>query len=234
MLAAKRSSLLTILDVVSKEITQALPKIGEPVQCSTGCAGCCYQVVVASLAEAEYVVESLCPNGTPEELLELKQQLVPLVARIDRPGITREGWFRRTIPCPALRNIDNTGEVWAGTCAAYANRPVACRTYFAVSAPTLCSPASPDTTVRSPDFRAVDTWAFLRLVDRVDGEVPKIAPLQVTMLHCVLLKLGEPGFTEQVWSTWLTRMNGWAVAGAGSTDSAPPKKPAASRRARAK
>lgn len=82
-------------------------------QCGKGCDSCCRQLAdVPQLTSAEW---NLLRDGLtalpPERLMEIRRKMVALTGQSARP-----------IVCPLL-------DLSTGACPAYAQRPVACRTY---------------------------------------------------------------------------------------------------------
>lgn len=125
---------------------QAAADAGNAVSCRAKCTACCYQAVPVSEAELYYIAELV--NEMPEpRRTEIRGRFESAYGHFRASGwfdALRSGkgrswsgaeelvldYFREGVPCPFLED---------SMCSIYANRPIACREYLAVSDPVNCS-----------------------------------------------------------------------------------------------
>ncbi len=135
--------------------------------CARGCNACCRQIVVAEYAEAEYIV-ARNPEAIRRALPKLREHAAILRAApselADSDHGAREYW-RLNLPCALL---DERGE-----CSVYADRPIACRTWFVADDPARCASEEPQ-SVRVLDYgtRHAGPDALLRLVAGARRPIP--------------------------------------------------------------
>ena len=146
---------------------QAAADAGNAVSCRAKCTACCHQAVPVSEAELYYIAELV--NEMPEpRRTEVRSRFESAYRHFQTSGwfeALRSGkgrswagaeelvldYFREGVPCPFLED---------SMCSIYANRPIACREYLAVSDPANCSnptaegvklvdlPIKPSTTIK--------------------------------------------------------------------------------------
>jgi Fe-S-cluster containining protein len=112
-----------VLSSVDEIVTKVSKLHGRKIRCRVGCAMCCVQDVGVTLAEAEYVasfVERL-PKAERDSLVS-KVHEAAAERMLFTDNIARA---KARMPCPFLTE--------GQTCAVYAARPVACRTYHSLS-----------------------------------------------------------------------------------------------------
>ncbi len=110
---------------------------GRPVSCrGAGCFGCCKEPTYVEKREAAWVLWQL----TATQRDELKARVTTWWREFQAAGFHRKSGDEETHPwmfryrsrnlyCPLLA---------AGECSVYAQRPIACRTHFAVGDPIRC------------------------------------------------------------------------------------------------
>lgn len=124
----------------------ATQPLAAQVTCSEGCAhaptGCCALIVLVERTEAEFIVAR-----NPEAVGAARERLQAAARKLEGVGFDAraigemmhskdaEARYAATyhalrLPCPFL--VDRR-------CSIYRDRPVACRTHFALSPPALCS-----------------------------------------------------------------------------------------------
>jgi Fe-S-cluster containining protein len=125
---------------------QAAAENGNAVSCRQRCTACCHQAVPVSEAELYYIAELVDEMPEPRRS-EIRNRFSESVNHFRSSGwfdSLRSGkgrswagaeelvleYFREGIPCPFLED---------SMCSIYANRPIACREYLAVSDPKNCS-----------------------------------------------------------------------------------------------
>ena len=101
-----------------------------PHACASGCAYCCHLTVEASAPEVFLLAEHLRATCSPARLTELKERVRLTAAKVQ--GLSPEERVRAAVPCALLEN---------GRCAAYAARPLGCRSWNSRDA-SACAPAS--------------------------------------------------------------------------------------------
>ena len=89
-----------------------------PHACASGCAYCCHLTVEASAPEVFLLAEHLRATCSPARLTELKERVRLTAAKVQ--GLSPEERVRAAVPCALLEN---------GRCAAYAARPLGCRSW---------------------------------------------------------------------------------------------------------
>lgn len=99
-----------------------------PTSCSKGCSNCCYHPVYLSVLEGVSLFRWLSKHRLWTVALKAKFQEVANQTW----GLKPEIWILSLIPCPLLTD--------KGTCAAYAGRPLACKTLFSLGDPYYCHP----------------------------------------------------------------------------------------------
>lgn len=127
---------------------------GEEISCTKGCAGCCYQLVRISGAEALSLASELLNRLTKEELQELKAKLGPAKQLVlDHP--TLDGYMESATPCIFLKAHK---QAWQGTCSIYESRPVACRIYHVVTPKEWCHPGQENAKQMIGQVDTVHIW----------------------------------------------------------------------------
>ncbi len=89
-----------------------------PHDCAAGCAFCCFLTVEASPPEVFLLAEHLKATCSPARLAEIKERVRLTAAKVE--GLSPEERVRVAVPCALLEN---------GRCAAYAARPLGCRSW---------------------------------------------------------------------------------------------------------
>lgn len=127
------------------------------VQCARGCSNCCHQMVYGVHSfEAAAIGEYLDGRGRSAEILaklELREREFARVRR-DREAVAGESWedresavalafFELRHPCVFLDS--------AGACSIHSRRPYACRRFFSLSDPSLCTASG----VGNPAYRGL-------------------------------------------------------------------------------
>ena len=97
------------------------------ISCKRGCAHCCYMNVDIWIGEALLLLTT--PQKMNWALIERRAAMAESLARENRAG----QWIKRPIDQRACVYLNRKKR-----CTIYANRPMACRTYFVVSEPQLC------------------------------------------------------------------------------------------------
>lgn len=130
---------------------------GKKVSCKAGCGACCRQLVPISGVEAKSLAD-LVAAMPPTRRAEIRRRFKDAIQRLERAGLLdprakkgrqallstaapgESGWenvskryFAAQIPCPFLE---------AESCGIYADRPLVCREYNAVTPAAWCSELS--------------------------------------------------------------------------------------------
>lgn len=177
---------------------------GQAVSCTTcTSAGCCYQLVFASLHDALPLARWLIRTGkaTPQFIQELR------TVGEAQEAVGREAWFDQSIPCVFLKTTE-AGGVSGKQCTIYPYRPHACKAHLVISPPERCSPPTrPDADIGGVHSAELDQLfaqqsamimqaLHLRPVNRW-GEEKTYAAALPKMLAIVLEGLlGEEDFNE--------------------------------------
>jgi len=169
---------------VDAEVREQLTNLDGGVSCTKGCAGCCRQLTVTTSAEAQNIVESY-PNLVRQHLpafeaqdkaleaIAAAQGLPPELTNETRTALSNEWWLQGH-SCAFLAN---------GLCTIYAQRPIACRTYFVRSDPALCHDPEVGRAVDVVQPRALLTgFAHLLQVGARHGDA-SVAALPTAILH---------------------------------------------------
>jgi Fe-S-cluster containining protein len=90
--------------------------------CKKGCAGCCYQEVALTFAEAVTIAEHIIADKAGQVALW----------KMKHPPEMR---------CPLLFTGDHP---WEGVCSVYEARPLVCRTFYVSTPPAECNPHAPE------------------------------------------------------------------------------------------
>jgi len=86
--------------------------------CAAGCAYCCHLTVEASAPEVFLIAAHLKQNSSAERLAAIQERVEQTAAKVR--GLSPEDRVRAALPCALLEN---------GQCAAYAARPLGCRSW---------------------------------------------------------------------------------------------------------
>ena len=154
------------------------------ISCRKGCTGCCRQLVLAELSEAEYilarnpeVVERVLPKLV--EHAQFAAQLPDTLASEEAEHAATEAYWQRNLPCAFLED---------GLCSVYEDRPLPCRTHFVLSDPALCATDEISPTVIA-DFgtRTQAPQRLMQLVSKAKGQLAAAA-LPILMVEAVRLQ----------------------------------------------
>lgn len=158
--------------------------------CAAGCTFCCHLPVDLTVPEALSMAAYLRQALSPEALAMLQQRLAATAARIN--GLSYEDHTQAKIPCALLLD---------GTCAAYPQRPFACRAWNSTSrecCEDIFQHGDPVTMLPPLDMPAYDAvWRVAQgIVDRL-----KQARLdsQTYELHSILLRVLEVPDAAERW-----------------------------------
>lgn len=116
--------------VWSAHATPVAEKYGPPT-CSKGCHACCYEPAYVEIQEVELMLAKL----TPAQLAEVTQSTAAWYNKAAASGILDLAeppvvlYRSLRLPCPLLKD---------GLCMVYDNRPLACRSHFAVGPRERC------------------------------------------------------------------------------------------------
>jgi Fe-S-cluster containining protein len=152
-------------DGLAKEgIALAERNTGLKVQCTRGCAHCCKLPVLCGISEGSLIAKELLRliewDVWVDRLIEASKPY--LAARFDR-----KVFFAGNHVCPFLN--DETSD-----CQIYSYRPPACRWYYALSPPEMCS--QPNTSITCVDLITLE-MDILRYNQYVLQRDPIVAPL---------------------------------------------------------
>jgi hypothetical protein len=166
---------------IFKELDLQVAKrlVGQPVTCSRGCIGCCYQLVAIGIGEAIYIGSEVARWDNWREWAE---RLFQAAKEMTTPGVRNANWFDRSIPCVFLTDDRS--------CRIYDRRPSACRYHWVKSPMENCFPDAIDPEIQIYDFRKI--YDYIVRVDRaIWHENPHLGHLAVGLLpHFVLYVLG--------------------------------------------
>lgn len=144
------------------------------VSCEKGCDGCCYNLVKATLAEGAALAAHLIEKGTFERFRPKLERSAKTADSVEDDEDVSFKYLSTKTPCAFLED---------GECSVYDLRPAACRTYFVVSDPALCSPDRPGAAVGYVDQSAV---VGIFIAELVKGTHPAI-PSYIGSLPAVVL-----------------------------------------------
>jgi Fe-S-cluster containining protein len=103
--------------------------------CTKGCHACCSELVIASNAEVDYILEGMSEAHRAEVTGKLTEWLEKIKPMLGHDAVT-EGmalqYRELNAPCPLLKH---------GLCSVYDRRPMGCRVYFALEKPENCEGA---------------------------------------------------------------------------------------------
>jgi Fe-S-cluster containining protein len=124
-----------------RQIRGQVSKEGKAINCTPGCASCCYHPIEISVLEGALMYRWLMLNGRWTTALKEKLQQ----AANQQFGVSYEVWLLSLTPCPML-TADNL-------CGAYEARPFICRSYYSTGDPHYCHPhrLGPQTELISRD-----------------------------------------------------------------------------------
>lgn len=121
------------VDALNARLIAETARLGRPVTCQgKGCCACCYEPVYCSSDEAHHLLEDL----TGEQRAAVTERLKLAINKVESEGILWKAmppvmqWLAMKLPCPLLEN---------GVCMAYPNRPISCRSHFAVNPAEWCA-----------------------------------------------------------------------------------------------
>lgn len=163
-------------DRLDERVAQVLREGGRAVSCELGCDACCHYPLrvssweILAIADACAGLPQLTRRRIHKQIARALRVLEPLRkswAVFPERDEDRIAYCRAPVRCPLLINR---------RCAAYAARPLACRTHFVVSPKDLCRGG--DRPVTSPDLEAQK----LELVDRLEGERVERSPPDVLIV----------------------------------------------------
>jgi Fe-S-cluster containining protein len=121
------------VDALNAKLVAETARLGRPITCQgKGCCACCYEPVYCSDAEARHLLEGL----TEDQKADVADRVDRAIGRVKTYGLFESDmppvmqWLAMKLPCPLLEN---------GLCTAYQNRPVSCRSHFAVNPAEGCA-----------------------------------------------------------------------------------------------
>lgn len=125
-----------LLDAVDRFAQACLSAADAPkVSCAAGCGRCCHQWVEDVAAhEVERLGSLVLARPDPAVMLEALAARIAAYASLEGEATAEEralAYLERGLPCVFLSQ--------AGTCTAYEARPYACRRFFSLSSPELCT-----------------------------------------------------------------------------------------------
>lgn len=166
---------------------------GLTLSCKQGCAGCCYQLVLASLPEAVAVAEYFLSNVQRRGLIpDIMRSLWAQLGSIEGANIAehRQNYFQKKQACVFL--VEETK-----LCSIYPVRPAACRHHFVVSDPALCQPEAGMQEVGRVNASEAELQV-LSEANRVSRQTKLplyVGPFQVVLLWAFKLLIeGRPAF----------------------------------------
>lgn len=139
------------------DLQEAMVEMGSTLSCRKGCNSCCHYPISISVLEGLRLFEALDKAGKWTSALRAKCETLSKRLVATRPEV----WLLSMTPCPLLQD---------GSCMAYAERPLQCRTLFSSEDPSFCHPHSlsgsngpfPRTDPLA-EFAAVEETAFKSL-----------------------------------------------------------------------
>lgn len=175
------SRLPIVYDEADRVVSERLSSQGAQAQCRVGCAHCCYHLVPATLPEVMGALVEAIKNGHKKLVADF-QKVRKDYNTLQRIGWDEARWFKLKRPCLFL--VGNR-------CAAYNARPVACRSYVAISHPDKCRDGGPveisDAAMKAQDAVAEE----LASIATEAGTTSKKAPMQA-LLPYAMKALGAP------------------------------------------
>lgn len=171
------------LVVVQQKIDKAMDhadigsQTGEEVACRRGCAWCCSQLVTVSMSEALLLYEVAA--GDPLLLAKVRRWAADFAPLVERGELPEKKWFAQNIECAFL-----TAEK---TCAAYAERPIACRVFVAIGTSDGCRPNASEPAQRVKTDHLVGRAALSLATTAAEsglpvGPVPLVVALKWTIV----------------------------------------------------
>jgi Fe-S-cluster containining protein len=137
-------------EVFDRDYTALLKERGmeDQVSCKKGCAACCDQAIMMSLAEAHLILHKHgdLVRTKVQAILQHESQMLDLIdeLKIDQQKISMfnadgsddrqrlmDAWYRTRRPCVFLRTSDMQ-------CSIYESRPLACRAHAVFTPPSEC------------------------------------------------------------------------------------------------
>lgn len=169
------------LPLLDRDVVQAIAAQGD-VPCARGCAGCCQNLILATVAEGLLIAERL--RGDAVSGTALRRRLAPEIARLADPGFARRG-----VRCVFLDRADS--------CSIYRDRPIVCRAYAITGDPAQCY----DDTIGSVEL--VDTFAVAARTGTAFAEILPVEEHVVPLAIAVQLGLELLERGPQQFATWL-------------------------------
>lgn len=183
-----------IAGAVSSAAEEHAAEEGRAPSCSRGCAACCRHLIPVSAIEA-HALAAYVNRQPSQRQARLKKRFAVAIQRLEEAGLLdarqpkgrdtliangveqREAWdhasrqyFGLHIPCPFLEDE---------ACSAYAERPLACRAYSAVTPPEFCKELSDRVQILP---RPLDMGeALARLESELNGTEQKHVPLVLSL-----------------------------------------------------
>lgn len=186
-------------------------KQGRSVSCRAGCAACCRQIVVISLAEAEALAELVAAMPAERQAV-IRQRFADAVAKLEEAGmidaaeppgdrhlIARIGtaaapevpltvrYFQLQMACPFLEDE---------SCSIHPDRPLVCREYLVTSPAERCWRLFEE-PIEKIELPVLVAEAMVRTIDRVTGigleAMPLVLALEWAEHHPKALSRKEDG-----------------------------------------
>lgn len=165
-------------------------KAQEVSTCTRGCNHCCRMLVRSSLAEGALLAAHLLQSTA--WLSEIRELRLKLAEESDfirslPSGQKSVKYFEARKPCLFL-------DLQTGDCRIYSIRPAACRTYFVVSDPSLCSPDRSGGPVSVVDMSKAEFSFIQALINQTADIIPPLTgSLQSMVLSGMELILHSSG-----------------------------------------
>lgn len=175
-----RKAARRLLPLYKKHVEPWASRASAMASCRRGCAGCCHNLVGATLAEGVLLASRLTEDPAlavdAGAIVSALQRQLKLIGGLD--ASKSYGYLSAKEPCAFLDRTSNE-------CRVYEHRPVACRTYYVVSDPEQCSPDRPGAETLYIDAGPVVN----ALIPEVLDETSRIPPVSGAMQAMVLLGL---------------------------------------------
>jgi Fe-S-cluster containining protein len=201
-LGRKMKSVYAELDVVFARATD-----GMKLTCtSSGCAGCCYQLVLITLPEGVAIAEYLLSDAQRQSKIPgLMHSFFRQLQQVEPSKSIRQDYFRKKVACSFLDE--------ANCCTIYSVRPGACRYHAVVSDKALCASVE-DVMVSKVDVRSLDV-VLVSEASRVSKQLKLplfVAPLPAVVPWALKLLIeGRAAFDAALEDSELGGLNllGW-------------------------
>ena len=116
---------------IDEIIVEARRDHGLRTPCLKGCCACCSEPLITWEAEARYILDSLPAEQVSQLEGAVRWWAIQVAPVIEIEKLDLMAYRRLMAPCPLLGPD--------GLCRCYKRRPMACRTFFAVSHPERCA-----------------------------------------------------------------------------------------------